>query len=475
MLLLHLLALVFGGVCGEEVSDEVLSLPGWSGPLPSRHFSGYINASPTKRLHYYLVESENDPSNDPVAVWFNGGPGCSSLDGFLYEHGPFRFAEGSVSLERFEYTWAKLANMVYIEQPVGVGFSYSTEREYACTDDTAAADNLAALTSFFEKYPTLRDRELFIFGESYAGIYVPTLAEAILKSQNTSLNLAGIAVGNGCSGNEIGICAFDSSTQGSYYVTKYLAQQPFIPDALKRKLYDVCDWATWSQGGPITPNCTEAVLQLDALTQNLDTYCVNCDCGEQFPASSKSPREQLVRAPTLKQRVLLHAKDDEDDDDNPTTACIDSVKASAWLNQPSVRRALHVTAANVSDWSVCGTPDDWTYESTRPNLPRDTYPLLVSNIRVLIYNGDWDACVPYTDNEAWTSSMGYNESKPWHPWTHTTSNGYTGIGGYATQFDVPGGGAFTFTTVRGGRHEVPETAPERAFAMIQKFIKGEDL
>ena len=67
--------------------DEVKALPGWDGPLPSRHFSGYLQASPTKRLHYYLVQSESDWNKDPVVLWFNGGPGCSSLDGFLYEHG----------------------------------------------------------------------------------------------------------------------------------------------------------------------------------------------------------------------------------------------------------------------------------------------------------------------------------------------------------------------------------------------------
>ena len=67
--------------------DEVKTLPGWDSPLPSRHFSGYLQASPTKRLHYYLVQSEGDWNKDPVVLWFNGGPGCSSLDGFLYEHG----------------------------------------------------------------------------------------------------------------------------------------------------------------------------------------------------------------------------------------------------------------------------------------------------------------------------------------------------------------------------------------------------
>ena len=78
--------------------DEVKTLPGWAGALPSRHFSGYLQASPTKRLHYYLVQSEGDWNKDPVVLWFNGGPGCSSLDGFLYEHGMTPCPRNSASM-----------------------------------------------------------------------------------------------------------------------------------------------------------------------------------------------------------------------------------------------------------------------------------------------------------------------------------------------------------------------------------------
>jgi serine carboxypeptidase-like clade 1 len=76
--------------------DRILSLPGWEGDLPSKHYSGYLNVSGT-HLHYWFVQSESNPETDPTVVWFNGGPGCSSLDGFVYEQGPFEFArDGSI-------------------------------------------------------------------------------------------------------------------------------------------------------------------------------------------------------------------------------------------------------------------------------------------------------------------------------------------------------------------------------------------
>lgn len=106
-------------------------------------------------------------------------------------------------------------------------------------------------------------------------------------------------------------------------------------------------------------------------------------------------------------------------------ACIDSIAGSAYFNQPQVMAAIHVKQPPFR-WSTCGNQIE--YRSTRRNLPRDTYPELVRRMRVVIYNGDWDACVPYTDGESWTAGMGYSESAPWHPWLY--KNG-TQVAGYA--------------------------------------------
>lgn len=88
---------IFAVAFSAYAPDEILSLPGWNGALPTKQYSGYLNVSST-HLHYWLVESEGSPATDPVIIWFNGGPGCSSLDGFVYEHGPFEFtADGTLS------------------------------------------------------------------------------------------------------------------------------------------------------------------------------------------------------------------------------------------------------------------------------------------------------------------------------------------------------------------------------------------
>ena len=113
---------------GAAVGDEVSALPGWSGPLPSRHYSGYVDVSadpgttPGRFLHYYLVEAEEvDPASAPLVLWLNGGPGCSSMEGLFSELGPLFIDEfDPTQLRRNPHTWARTATVVFLEAPIGV-------------------------------------------------------------------------------------------------------------------------------------------------------------------------------------------------------------------------------------------------------------------------------------------------------------------------------------------------------------------
>ena len=126
---------------------------------------------------------------------------------------------------------------------------------------------------------------------------------------------------------------------------------------------------------------------------------------------------------------------------------INSKEASDYLNQDDVIEAIHVKKQDFR-WRVCGADKRWDYHSTRPNLPRDTHPFLNENIRVLIYNGDWDASVPYTDNEMWTKDMGYEVADNWHQWFYKSPNAIREqVGGYATRYATAYN--FTFITIRG--------------------------
>lgn len=97
----------------------------------------------TYHMHYFFFPTQGNYSSDPILFWFNGGPGCSSLLGALYEHGPFLVNDAFGSLMNNQFAWNKKASVVYIESPAEVGFSYMDNKpvNYTWTDDAVAILN----------------------------------------------------------------------------------------------------------------------------------------------------------------------------------------------------------------------------------------------------------------------------------------------------------------------------------------------
>lgn len=167
--------------------DEVKSLPGLSGKLQFRQYSGYLDGSKGRNLFYWMFESTNNATTDPVVLWLNGmynvtettlllidwlchlgGPGASSIgSGTFAENGPFRVKSDGKTLEHDKYSWNRFANMLYLESPVNVGFSYNSSHlaEVDMYNDEAATDaKYNALVSFFKKFPHLKKNKFYMTG-----------------------------------------------------------------------------------------------------------------------------------------------------------------------------------------------------------------------------------------------------------------------------------------------------------------------
>jgi serine carboxypeptidase-like clade 1 len=193
-----------------------------------------VDEASERSLFYYLALSERDPAADPVVLWLNGGPGCSSFDGFVYENGPFNFEPGSTLLPRLQlnpYSWSKVSNIMYLDSPAGVGMSYSLNKsDYTTGDLKTAADahtfllkvlcfttssccfavyqalcvwnlmRINVLLQWFELYPEFHSNPFYISGESYAGVYIPTLADEVVrgieKGVEPRINFKGYLIGN---------------------------------------------------------------------------------------------------------------------------------------------------------------------------------------------------------------------------------------------------------------------------------------
>ena len=112
-----------------------------------------------------------------MVVWFNGGPGCSSLLALFSEHGPYVFDDNEYVIKPNPQPWNQRANMLYIESPAGVGYSKATtDEDYAHNDMSQSIDAFFALQQFYIDYSEYLPNKLFISGESYGGVYVPYLA-----------------------------------------------------------------------------------------------------------------------------------------------------------------------------------------------------------------------------------------------------------------------------------------------------------
>lgn len=151
---------------------------------------------------YWYFESRADPATDPLALWLSGGPGCSSLYTLLTENGPCTVTEDLTTV-RNPFSWSSEANVIWLDQPTDVGYSYGDVGDYDHTEDDVQASIYWFLQRFMDKHPELERRPLFIMGESFAGHYVPAAAHYIWLQNNSSenvaprLNLQGIAIGNG--------------------------------------------------------------------------------------------------------------------------------------------------------------------------------------------------------------------------------------------------------------------------------------
>ncbi|KAI9727808.1 MAG: hypothetical protein M1834_007955 [Cirrosporium novae-zelandiae] len=140
-------------------------------------------ANETRELYFWFFPSENELAGDEITIWLNGGPGCSSLEGLLQENGPFIWQPGTYKPVQNPYTWVNLTNMVWVEQPVGTGFSQGTPT--AQNEKDVAEQFMGFFKNFVDTFG-LHGRKVFITGESYAGYYVPYIAYYMLESNDTT-------------------------------------------------------------------------------------------------------------------------------------------------------------------------------------------------------------------------------------------------------------------------------------------------
>lgn len=336
-----------------------------------KQYAGYLDDDEAdKHLFYWFFESRNDPKNDPVVLWLNGGPGCSSMMGLFMELGPASVDKDGKIVHN-PHSWNNNASVIFLDQPVNVGYSYGS----AGVDNTVAAgkDVYALLSLFFNQYPEYASQDFYIAGESYGGHYVPAFSAEILSHKNRNINLKGALVGNG--------------------LTDPLAQYPHYRPM-----------ACGDGGYP-------AVLD-EQQCQSMDNALPRClslieSCYESESAWSCVPAALYCNSQIIGgyQKSGQNPYDVRDKCEDSANLCYSNTKYIAdYLNRADVKGALGV---EIDEYQSCNTDinikflfkGDWMKPIHR------FVPSLLEKLPILIYAGDADFICNWLGNRAWVEQL----------------------------------------------------------------------
>ncbi|XP_022107550.1 lysosomal protective protein-like [Acanthaster planci] len=438
-----------GPISAQPTADEVKSLPGLSGPLSSKQYSGYLQASGTIRLHYWFVESQGKPAEDPVLLWLNGGPSCSSISGYLTELGPYWVNSDGKTLSANDFSWNKVANIIFLESPAGVGYSFADSPDYTTNDDKTAENNYLALLDFFKKFPNMAKNDFYITGESYAGIYVPTLAVKVMEGKD-EINLKGFAVGNGVL--DVALLT-ETGLQYSYY-------HGIIGERLWEKLQSSC-----CKNGAChylhskNPECIEAQNEAKYLLQHIgiNPYDVTGDC----EGSYSQDRNSFSMLSFLGVDSWANPSRSSPGLHSSFLPCVDTTRANSYMNLPQVRAALHIPSSVAQNWTTCNPPLAANY-SKQYNSMRSQFKALLPRYRALVYNGDADNICNFLSDQKFVASLNQTELGERRPWVYQGQ-----VAGFVKEYKQ-----VTFMTVKNSGHLVPEITPGPALQMITNFLKA---
>ncbi|CAL9240516.1 unnamed protein product [Arabidopsis halleri] len=420
-------------------------LPGFEGPLPFELETGYIGVGDEEevQLFYYFIKSERNPEEDPLLLWLSGGPGCSSITGLLFENGPLAMKldvyNGTLpSLVSTTYSWTKTSSIIFLDQPVGTGFSYSKTQQLTKPSDSGEAKRIHEfLQKWLGKHQEFSSNPFYVGGDSYSGLVVPATVHEISKGNyeccNPPINLQGYVLGNPLTEYAIDV----------NYRIPFAHGMALISDELYESLKRICK-GEYTHVDQRNTECFKVVEEFNK--------CTNRVC------------QQLILYPVC-------------ETETPNCYIYRYLLATYWANDKTVRKALQINKESIGEWVRCyyGIPYNNDIRSSIPYHMNNG----INGYRSLIYSGDHDFEVPFIGTQAWIRSLNYSVIDDWRPWMIKDQ-----IGGYTRTY----ANKMTFATIKaslllfffsntftaGGGHTA-EFKPEETSIMVQRWINGQPL
>lgn len=421
-----------------------------------KQYSGYLDISETKHLWFVFFEARNKPEKAPLSLWLNGGPGCSSSTGLLFELGPCRIANEGAGVVHNPHSWTNNANMIFLDQPVNVGYSYSDNGDDVNNTPAAAEDVYAFLQLFLQKYTQYAEKPFIISGESYGGTYIPRMASVINEknkeltkdASRVHINLESIAIGNGLTEPKTqfaSIPEFACSTENEYAIFKNGSSTCL---SLEQKA-KTCE--------SLTESCYKYNNRLTCLPASL--YCWSNLYG---PAQQSGLNLYDVRRKCDREK------------DGPL--CYREMEwIETYMNKPDVRKAWG--ADNDVNFESCNTDVNKAFLFQGDGMHDNSAvipQLLKDGIRVLTYSGVADFMVNWYGSKRWVEDLDSVYSDEYRK-AEFEEWKVDGKRAGRVQKAGKGAGNYAFVAVDAAGHMVPQDQPEAALDMWERWIANREL
>ncbi|XP_039138537.1 serine carboxypeptidase-like 2 [Dioscorea cayenensis subsp. rotundata] len=434
----------------------VTHLPGFHGPLPFHLETGYVGVDEVQ-FFYYFIESEGNPAEDPLLLWLTGGPGCSSFCALAFQNGPLKFRSvkynGSLpTLVYHPFSWTKASNMIFLDSPVGTGFSFSnTPETYVDGDVTSSLRVHKFIRKWLIDHPKFLSNPLYVAGDSYAAKVVPfithLISQGIESGPQPLLNLKGYMIGNPITGEVI-----DTNAR-----VPYAHNMGIISDELYKSTTILCKGENHRK-----PTKAQCAKKLQVVNKYFDEINESHILEPKCPETSPKPKNLSGERRFLKDKYKMFNVPPI----VPPPKCRSYTYylSYIWANEDVVRDALHIQKGTVTEWIRCSFTLQYALDPS--SSVKYQHKLTSGGYRALIYSGDHDLVVPHIGTQTWIRSLNYSIIDDWRSWFSAGQ-----VAGYTRTY----ANNLTFATLKGAGHTGPEYKPRESLAMVKRWLSNQPL
>ncbi|XP_072141767.1 lysosomal protective protein-like [Dermacentor andersoni] len=444
-------------VAQAPAQDEIKSLPGLAVKPSFKQYSGFLNAGPNRRLHYWFAASQTSKASiDPVVIWVNAGPeSCSSMLTLMMEHGPFRPTDNGQHLTPNDFSWNKVANVLFLDAPAGSGYSYDATGNYSTDDEQAADDTYLAIQDFLHKFSLYNTNDLYIVGQGHAATHVTLVVERLLE--DPAAKLMGYAINNGILDERF---RENSLMFFAYY-------HGLFGRRLWKKLTTNCcngviNRTSCNFVDSTIATCQEAVKEAGNIigTQGLNVFNIYAKCESSKNESIFSTKSDEMSAMGRRSpKRLVHHPGMRHKDIRWSPSCLDTAGVTAYMNREDVKTALHVQESP-NQWLPCS--DVVKYNIMYKDLREIIKKISSSDkVRALFYHGDVDMVSNFLGAKWFIDNLRLQTLVTYEQWLFQQQ-----IGGYVEYY----AGKIVYLTIKGAGHRVSRDKPPVSLQIITRFI-----